>query len=289
MRLFLTPISVKEQIERSSWQLARGQRGDNMDKREIYEIINKAYFSDEPDEREVLENLPKCLRSVRTFVDIGASLGQYTYYANKYIQAGHIIAIEPDPIRFPELERNCHNWQPLSNNKIDALHAAISDKDGEITFYTTSSTVSGGLFKHDISGLPEEYRNAVRWEEVSVDCFRLDTLFKTMFKGSDPDFVKIDVEGSELRVLRGCTEILRQRHAIFLVELHNWRDPEGQRSSEEVLEFMKSFGYYPFDYHGHKLFVEKSAFFKVFVKVPHLWFIGKLRSSVRSVKTFLVG
>ena len=140
-----------------------------MNKGEIFEILNEAYFSDEPDEKEVLDNLPEVLRSVRTFVDIGASLGQYTYHANKYIQAGHIIAIEPDPIRFPELEKNCHNWQSLSTNKIDALQAAISDEDGKIMFYTTHSNVSGGLFKHDISSLPEGYKRAVRWEEVPVN------------------------------------------------------------------------------------------------------------------------
>lgn len=251
-----------------------------MDKKEIYEILNKAYFSDNPDEKEVLDNLPKVLRSVKTFVDIGASLGQYAFYANKYIQSGHIIAIEPDPIRFLELERNCHDWESLSSNKVEALHAAMADKDGKISFYSTSSNVSGGLFRHDIAHLPEEYRQAVRWQEITVDCFKLDTLFPD----SSPDFVKIDVEGSELRVLRGCTAILKEGRAMFLVELHGWRDPEGQENSMEVLEFMKSFGYPPLDFHGHMLFVKNP-----FSKVPSLWFRANLRSFIRGLRSLLAG
>jgi len=79
-----------------------------MDKDRIYEILKKAYFSEEKDEKEIIENLPVVLRGVKIFVDVGASLGQYTFFANKYIREGQIFAIEPDPIRFEELKNNCH-------------------------------------------------------------------------------------------------------------------------------------------------------------------------------------
>lgn len=90
--------------------------------------------------------MPSILEGVKIFVDIGASLGQYAFFVNKYIQKGQIFSIEPDPIRFEELERNCRKWKSLNNNKVIALKASVLDKDGEVIFFTTNSSTSGELF-----------------------------------------------------------------------------------------------------------------------------------------------
>jgi len=186
------------------------ERSEKMDKSEIYRILNDAYFPETCDEKEVLEYLPTVLHNCQVFVDVGASLGQYTFFANKYLRGGEIFAIEADPIRFEELKRNCEKWESSSGNALTAIHAAVSDNDGQTTFYTTRSNVSGGLFKHDIA------HQAVEWSECIVDCITLDTLFKD----SSPDFVKIDVEGSEFQVLSGARRILSEGKARFLVEMH---------------------------------------------------------------------
>ncbi|MHC4418402.1 MAG: FkbM family methyltransferase, partial [Planctomycetota bacterium] len=218
-----------------------------VDKEKIYEGLNKCYFSDQCHEREVIEHLPELLDGVKVFVDIGASLGQYTFHANKYMEEGEIFAIEADPIRFEELKRNCRKWECLSSNQLTALFAAVCEKDGKETFYATNSSKSGGLFKRDICGEP------VNWCATVVDCFRLDSLFKN----SSPDLVKIDVEGAELRVLRGATKILSEGKTKFLIELHSGVDPEGQSGPDEVLEFMGSFGYTSTNLYGRTLFVNE--------------------------------
>ena len=218
-----------------------------MEKDEVYHILGRAYFSEEPHEKETLGRLAKMLRSATVFVDVGASLGQYVYHANKHLRGGYILAIEPDPIRFDKLDENCREWESLSGNRIQALHAAISDIDGRIKFYTTNSPLSGGLFKHKST-------TSYQWREVFLDCFRLDTLLMDI----QPDLVKIDVEGSELRVLRGCTRILKKGKARFLVEIHGWADPEGQRDPAEVFDFMKSFDYWPTNQYGRYLFAKRT-------------------------------
>ena len=120
-----------------------------MDRQEIYKALDKAYFSEEPHEKHVLAALPPLLAHARIFVDVGASLGQYTFHANKIMQNARIYAIEADPIRFDRLQENCTLWQADSNNHIEAIHAAASDLDGSISFYSTESALSGGLFKRD--------------------------------------------------------------------------------------------------------------------------------------------
>ena len=49
-----------------------------MDKDKIYEELGRAYFSDDPHERQVLRHLPRLLRDGALYIDVGASLGQYT-------------------------------------------------------------------------------------------------------------------------------------------------------------------------------------------------------------------
>lgn len=227
-----------------------------MEKSQIYEILNEDYFSEEKHEKEVIDNLHVLLSDVDIFVDVGASLGQYVFFANeKMREGGRIIAIEADPIRFEELERNCRKWESLSNNKLTAINGAICDRDGKIKFYTTKTNISGGLFKHEISqSVLDNCRfDIVNWNEIIVNSFKLDTLLCDCI----PDLIKVDVEGVELRLLKGTTRILSIGKTKFLIEIHDsWIDPEGQKNSNEVYKFMKSFGYFPKNFFGQVLFVK---------------------------------
>ena len=101
-----------------------------MEKEQIFQGLSKAYFSEEMHEKSIIEHLPKLLASVKLFIDIGASLGQYTYFANKVMLGGEIIAIEADPIRFEQLKHNCQKWESESGgrNKLTPVQAAASNQ-----------------------------------------------------------------------------------------------------------------------------------------------------------------
>jgi FkbM family methyltransferase len=222
-----------------------------MDKNEIYDTLNKAYFSDDMHEKDVISRLPTLLEGAKLFVDIGASLGQYTFYANNHIRNGEIIAIEADPIRVEKLKANCEEWEKQSNgNKITVINAAVSHMDGVSKFYITNSSVSGGLFKHSMDHLKEEDSRRINWEEITIETFTLDAILKDR----NPDLIKMDIEGSELRALKGAQKILQKGTAEFLIELHNWEDPEGQKNAAQVIELMTTYGYGSRSFYGKKLF-----------------------------------
>ena len=83
------------------------------------------------------------------------------------------------------------------NIRIDCEKSALSNQDGTITFHSTNSNVSGGLFKHGLDHLSEEHLSNVEWSEIEVPSITLDS-----FVGKHlPSLVKMDVEGTELRVL----------------------------------------------------------------------------------------
>lgn len=227
-----------------------------MKKEQIIQGLNKAYFSEEMHEKSVIEHLPELLASAKLFVDIGASLGQYTYFANKVMLGGEIIAIEADPIRFEQLKHNCREWESESGgrNRLTPVQAAASNQSGTITFYTTHSNVSGGLFPHKFRG---EGRHAsgelIQYDEITVNSITLDTFLG----GRIPEVVKMDVEGGELRVLQGATRLLTVGTTKFLIEVHGWVDPQGQKKPQDVHDFMAKFDFLGSDFHGKTLFEER--------------------------------
>jgi hypothetical protein len=122
------------------------------------------------------------------------------------------------------------------------MHVAVTDRAGEMTYFVTNSGVSGGLTKHDTP-------RPVEWQEISVPSATLDELFS----GLVPDFIKIDVEGAELSVLRGAQRILDHGSTSFLIELYDW--PSGADTSSEVTAVMRRAGYLRGSFYGQPLFV----------------------------------
>ena len=70
--------------------------------------------------------------------------------------------------------------------------------------------------------------------EETVDVRRLDDF------GLDPAFVKIDVEGAELDVVRGLAETIERHLPVFLIERSS--------SFEDVRNFLSRYGYEPYIY-----------------------------------------
>jgi FkbM family methyltransferase len=222
-----------------------------MDKADIYETLNRAYFSTDAHEKAVLEHLPLLLKDGSLIVDVGASLGQYTRAMCRAVRNSDLRAIEADPTRVEQLERNCQEWAQGSTNKIAVLHMALADHAGDVSFFVTNSDVSGGL-------TPHETPRPFEWEEITVPSSTLDELFPKRA----PDFIKVDVEGAELAVLRGAKRILAQGETIFLIELHDW--PSGSHGTDEVRRLMRSAGYASVSFFGQPLFVKsRSLWFKL--------------------------
>jgi FkbM family methyltransferase len=210
-----------------------------MDKAEIYATLNRAYFSDEPHEKEVVEHLHVLLREVSVALDVGASLGQYTRAIAQTLRNAEIHAVEADPVRAEQLEQNCAGWAAVTGNRVVVHHLALTEETGTTTYFVTNSDISGGLQPH---GTPRP----VDWDQISVPGSTLDDLFPTR----SPDFVKIDVEGAELQVLRGATRVLASGPTL-LIELHDW---DGSGQSREVRALLRRRGYHSASFYGQPVF-----------------------------------
>lgn len=201
---------------------------------QIYASLEARYFGEKMDERAEIQRLPELLRDVRSFVDIGSSLGQYAYFADKILADSDIFCIEPDPFKVRRLRELVADWQKTSTNRLHVIDKAVSDTMGSHTFFApVNHRSSGGLFALE---KPAEWSGRI---ESIVDCVTLDSLFPDL----DVDLVKIDVEGGEFRVLSGASNILKAAQARFLVEVAPWGDLERGHKPSSVFRLMAHYGY----------------------------------------------
>ena len=128
----------------------------------------------------------------RHFVDVGAHIGGVIAEVQARRPGVKITAIEPIPEKAAHLRKRFP--------KVDVVETALAEREGtaEFTVYATESGYSSLADVRD-DGL-----------KMTVALNRLDALV------SDPDVIKIDVEGAELGVLRGC-ENLKSR-PVYMFE-----------------------------------------------------------------------
>jgi FkbM family methyltransferase len=238
-----------------------------METEALYEVLEQQYFGANMQERLEIDQLPQILHNVSLFVDVGASLGQYTFFANKALKGARIVAIEADPFRYQHLTEAAASWEKLSSNQIQVIHAAATDEPGKVEFYSAPENASGGLFVSHRGDAG--FSGSSQWTKTEVDCVSLDSVFKDC----KPDFVKMDVEGAEYRVLLGAREILKEGNCRFFVEVHPWGDVELKKTAADVFRLFASFDYDFKRVHRHWLFEKSTQPMKRFIKNKMIVFI----------------
>jgi FkbM family methyltransferase len=178
------------------------------------------------------EILPKQFREpmLGTILDIGANEGHWSMYmASKHPDAS-VIAFEPNPVPLELLEKN---FASNKLSKVKVLPAAISDENGEMEFETLDNVTSLGSFKIDRTGRPWITDDKVR--KISVLCRKLDDVGSVQ-GAVQIDLMKVDVEGAEVRVLKGAKETL---HKTKRVEIEYGTN----ENRAEILGILKPYGF----------------------------------------------
>ncbi|MEI9952483.1 MAG: FkbM family methyltransferase [Pseudomonadota bacterium] len=162
---------------------------------------------------------------VQVFVDIGANIGAYSMMMSDSVPEIH--AFEPNPPTLLELKLNVE-LNKLSS-RIEIHDVALSDKEGVASFGVVG-TYSGANGLADTS-IHEKSKFV---KEIPVRCARLDLALPAL-RGKTIAF-KVDVEGHEISVLAGATEILG--HSQALIQIENY-----DRGNDTIQELLHSLGY----------------------------------------------
>jgi FkbM family methyltransferase len=200
-------------------------------------------------ERDELMKFPKLLGNARTFVDIGASLGPYTWMAHYHLNGATVHAVEANHHLCRHIEEEWAKVEAAGlarGNKLTITHGAIHDGNGVVSF---EIDVENFLNSHIASSEGGPSARGER-EIIEARCIRIDDLFPD----SDPDLIKLDVEGAEWRALNGGRKLLARGKSTFLVEIHPWGDKEIGKRPSDIFGIFREYGYSVRRYNQHWLF-----------------------------------
>ncbi|MBX9978866.1 MAG: FkbM family methyltransferase [Mycobacterium gordonae] len=144
-----------------------------------------------------------------TVVDVGASWGLFTYHlARRVGKSGRLYSFEPHPDNAPMLRKLAQRSAHVYFSPV-----AVSDDSGAarllVPQHHNRQVTAQGSLAHGFDGQDVQVR------QIEVPLVRLDDVLG----GVDVDFVKVDVEGHEMSVLRGGAEMFRRCRPALLIEI----------------------------------------------------------------------
>ena len=157
----------------------------------------------------------KILRSGQMALDIGANYGVFTKLFSEVVGAhGSVLAFEPVPETFRTLKAGVKRFQ-LDNVRV--INQAVSDHVGSASMTIPPNSDGAGDCL---------YQARIDTASSSANAFEVRTLTIDSLQLTRVDFIKIDVEGHELEVLRGGRATIDEYHPALLVEVTSRRTVE---------------------------------------------------------------
>jgi FkbM family methyltransferase len=182
---------------------------------------------------ELLEKQPKVI------FDVGAHNGSSIIRFSNLFKASSIWSFEPNIEMFQQLEAKFFDY------KLHLFNKGLDEKPGNPQFNVhKTSTGSSSMLKFKNHTKFSKRRNLYKnTKKVKIETTTLD-LFTKEHKIKKIDILKIDTQGTELEVLKGSINLLKQE-AIDLIEMeiiiaevyekqHNW---------SEVISFLDGLNY----------------------------------------------
>lgn len=171
-------------------------------------------------------------KNYRVVFDVGAHIGLYSLPMSRAVgPSGLVVAFEPATQNRHYLKRHIR-YNRFRNIRVvpclvgDVEHPAVR-------FYESDAPDGmGGLIRYK---RPENYHESVA-PEVTLDRFcRREALI--------PGLIKIDVEGSEMKVLTGSRELLVRHKPMIILSVHPRHLDLMGSSASELFTFASSLGY----------------------------------------------
>ncbi len=190
-------------------------------------------------------------RSGWVVIDAGAYVGIYTLWASKLVgDGGFVMAFEPNPLAYAWLIRNI---EVNNARNVRALPYALGDEITYATLHVAGENIeASSLIPNHITNNPSGNYTIINTFKVPVITLNFVIDRSGLFIGRDIDrinLVKIDVEGYEMKVLRGSEKLLgRGLIERFVIEVH-----KDQVRTIDVINYLSDYGYRPvgvkhFDY-----------------------------------------
>jgi FkbM family methyltransferase len=182
----------------------------------------------------------------RVILDIGANIGMFTLYAAREAPEARIVAVEPFPDTFRQLEElvDLNHLRSRVTTMNCAVTAAASDK-----------------MMDSARGIPSQYRRIHSSETATLNAehrgytgalpdehgvpIQAETLGDVLDHSSvaQADLVKMNIHGSEYEVLLGTDENVLKRCRQIVVQYHDM-PPETRLGKRLIFEHLEQLGFH---------------------------------------------
>jgi FkbM family methyltransferase len=144
--------------------------------------------------------------------------------------AHKIYAFEPIPSTYEKLKYNI-----LLNNfsSIEIFNIALGNEEDIMKMEMSCPTNSGGFKMTPKNSI-------IKNEWVQVLQKKLDDFYKL---DNPIQFIKIDVEGYEIEVLKGAEQIIKKYTPVMVIELNDLNLKRQNSSAKELVSYVKELGY----------------------------------------------
>ena len=175
-------------------------------------VKNKFY------ENEFLLKIKKYMPRDAVVIDAGANIGNHLIYFVKVLNAKEIYGFEPQKKIFNILKKNVF----LNNiqNKTKIYNLGLGEKNCKANFNLTES-------KHNSGAVFIEESDNGEANVVTLDSMKIREKI---------DFIKIDTEGFELKIIRGAKKLIKRDKPILFIEIQPINE-------KPLIGLLKSFGY----------------------------------------------
>lgn len=178
-------------------------------------------------------------------IDAGAHSGQFTKLFARLVPRGHVYAFEPSPYALSIL-RPVMALRRFSN--VTIVEKGLSDGYGRETLHLPikrRGSVGFGLahMGTDVSG-----RALLSY---AIELMPLDG-FAAAQELTRLDFIKADVEGWELNLLKGARATLERFRPALLLEVHEMTLARADATPQQVWDFLRALGYVAFATDEHE-------------------------------------
>jgi FkbM family methyltransferase len=191
----------------------------------IVDAYGLKYFVDKKDKFVVEEKYEPYMKDVLKlgqgdiFVDVGAHVGKYSFYASKLVgDSGCVIAIEPHPANFENLQKGI---EANRLHNVIAIKKACSDYQGK-----------GFLREYKLSAKTELVEEPTR---IQVDVDTIDNILQGQGIRRT-NMMKVDVNGCEYEVLQGAKQTLKMFKPSLIIEV-------SLENRIKIFEYLKKYRY----------------------------------------------
>jgi FkbM family methyltransferase len=189
----------------------------------LFGIYEKPYV-------QFLSSLPK--DEIKTIIDIGANIGNYTLALKRAYPNSVVHSFEPNSINFNRLIRNI-SLNEFKNIKVNQL--GLSDKKGELKLYFDDKNMGAATLAENVGS---------KHESIILDT--LDN-YCSSNNINNIDLLKIDIEGGELNCLKGGQVMLNQTNkGVLQLEIDYGHCKRLGYTANELFEYPRRFGYVPY-------------------------------------------